>query len=101
MPRDKDKRIKLTDEQRQDIRELKGHMSQRKIAALFGVSRRLVTFIHDPDKLTENLLRRAERGGTMIYYDKEYHRKAILKHRLYKIKVMQELETNNQNQRTT
>lgn len=37
---------KLTAEQAGEIRLLKGTLSQRKLAAMYGVSRRAVTFIH-------------------------------------------------------
>lgn len=59
-------------------------LSQRKLAAMFHVSRRLIQFICDPKKHKGNLQRRAERGGTMIYYKKERQTVAMQKHRLYK-----------------
>jgi transposase len=43
-------------------------MSQRNLAKLFKVSRRLITFIQDPKKKEIDLQRRAERGGRKIYY---------------------------------
>lgn len=42
--------------------------SQRKLATLFQVSRRLVQFIIDPQKKVKDLANRRDRGGTMIYY---------------------------------
>ena len=42
--------------------------SQRKLAAMFNVSRRLITFIIDPDKLKKNKEVRRDRGGSKIYY---------------------------------
>ena len=79
-----DRRIKLTDEQRQEIRVNKENLSQRKLAIKYGVSRRLITFILDPNKHEENKKRRAERGGTKIYYDKEKNREVKKEHRKYK-----------------
>jgi len=82
--KDLDRRIRLTDEQRKEIAENKGMLSQRKLAKLYGVSRRLIQFILDPTKHKENLKRREERGGTMAYYDKVKHREAMKEHRNYK-----------------
>ena len=42
--------------------------SQRKLAAMFNVSRRLITFIADPEKHKKNLEARRDRGGSKIYY---------------------------------
>ena len=65
-----DKRIKLTEEQRSEIKELYGRISQRKLAKMFGVSRRLVVFIGDEAKHKRNLECRKLRGGWKQYYDK-------------------------------
>jgi hypothetical protein len=58
--------------------------SQRRLAAMFHVSRRLIQFILDPERHRQNLLRRDERGGGSQYYDRETHTAAIRKHRRYK-----------------
>lgn len=79
-----DKRVKLTSEQRHEIFLNKEGLSQRSLAKLYGVSRRTIQFILDPDKLKENLKRREERGGTKQYYDKEKHKDYVQSHRLYK-----------------
>ena len=42
--------------------------SQRKLASMFNVSRRLITFIIDPTKQAKNFQRRLDRGGSKIYY---------------------------------
>jgi transposase len=55
--------------------------SQRKIAAMFNVSRRLITFIVDPEKHKKNLEARADRGGSSSYYNKDKHREYTKKHR--------------------
>ena len=54
IPLEHDRRVKLNDTQRQEIRELysSGSYSQRGLAKLYGVSRRLIVFI------TETILRR-------------------------------------------
>lgn len=81
-----DKRRKLTDEEREEIKHLyatgdKENYSQRKLAKMFGVSRRLITFIVDPEKLKADRERLKERGGSKIYYDKEKQKKYMRNHR--------------------
>lgn len=85
-----DKRVKLTSEQKQEIKKNVLGLSQRKLAAMYGVSRRTIQFILDPDKIKENLKRREERGGTKAYYDKDKHRVAQQKHREYKRELLDE-----------
>lgn len=88
MPRDKDKRVKLTDGEREEIKNLYGKVSQRKLANIYGVSRRLITFIGDENKLEQNIKRREERGGWIVYYKKEKHTIAMKRHRQYKKNVL-------------
>lgn len=90
LPKSLDRRIKLTDAERKLIRELyaAGGISQRKLAVRFNVSRRLITFILNPDQYAENLKRRKERGGSKQYYDKDYHRVMIKSTRNYKKRVL-------------
>jgi len=78
-----DRRRKLTDEDKEEIRNMKG-LSQRKLAKMFGVSRRTIQFILDPAKLIANIERRKERGGWKQYYDKEKNTASIREHRRYK-----------------
>jgi len=81
-----DKRIKLSDEDRKEIVSLYKlpEWSQRKLAKKFGVSRRLIQFILDPEKHQRNLERRKETGGSKQYYDKDKWREEMKKHRKYK-----------------
>lgn len=81
-----DGRVKLTDEEREEIVILfaKGDVSQSKLARDFEVSRRTISFILDPSKREENIQRRNERGGYKQYYDKEKHRIAMAKYRAKK-----------------
>lgn len=84
-----DRRVKLLPCQKEMVlywRE-KG-LSQRQLAKMFKVSRRLITFVLDPEKQKENLKRRAERGGHKQYYDKDKHAEAIRDHRNYKKKAL-------------
>lgn len=79
-----DRRVKLTDEKRAELLTLKDKVSQREAAKIFGISRRLVQFTWFPEKLEENKKRRAERGGSAQYYDREKHNAAMREHRDYK-----------------
>jgi len=92
-----DRRIKLTKEERQEIRDNYGKISQRKLASAYCVSRRLIQFIGDPEKHKHNLLMRAIRGGSKIYYKKSKHTIAMKKHRRYKqyLYLLGELEGQN------
>lgn len=88
IPKEFDRRRKLSDEERKEIKELYGTISQRKLAKMFNVSRRLIVFIGDPKQLEKNLLSRDIRGGARIYYSKSKNTKAIRKTRLYKKSLM-------------
>lgn len=87
-----DRRIKLTDADRTQIRILyeTGDYSQRKLALMFNVSRRLIGFIINPEKLKANLEAREKRGGWKQYYNSEEHAKYVKGHRDYKKKLHQE-----------
>jgi len=62
--------------------------SQRKLASMFNVSRRLIQFILDPSKHQANLEARKERGGSKIYYKREKHTLAVKEHRKYKTQLL-------------
>lgn len=89
-----DRRIKLTDEQREEIKSNPLGLSQRRLAAMYEVSRRTIQFILDPEKLEENKKRREERGGSKEYYDKEKNTKAMREHRQYKNQLYKEGKLN-------
>ena len=77
-----DKRVKLLPCQKEMISYwTERGLSQRQLAKMFNVSRRLITFIQDPSKQERNLQRRKESGGSKQYYDKEKHRKYMQDHR--------------------
>ncbi len=78
-----DRRVKLTEQDREDIKNLTG-MSIRGIARMYGVDKRLIQFILFPERHKKNLLDRKNRGGSMQYYDKERNKKAIKETRNYK-----------------
>lgn len=87
IPLENDRRVKLTLEERKQIKELYGKISQRKLAAKFNVSRRLIQFYGDPVKKERNLQLRLKNGGSMIYYDKDKNTKYMRSHRKYKKKL--------------
>ena len=72
--------------------------SQRKLAATFNVSRRLVQFITCPEKKVKDLENRRDRGGTMIYYKggKEWA-ETMKKHRKYKNSILNETSSSYNN----
>ena len=80
----KDRRRKLSDEQKDEIAALKGTISQRECAKRYGVSRRTIQFLWDPDKHKRNLQCRQERGGSRQYYAREKNREYMKRHRHYK-----------------
>ena len=87
-----DRRCKLLPCQKERVihlRETEG-LSQRKLAEMFGVSRRLIQFVLDPSKHDENLKRREERGGNKVYYDRDTHNRHMREHRKYKNKILGE-----------
>ena len=60
-----DRRRKLTDDQREEIAENKGNLYQRELAEAYGVSRRTIQFIQQPEKLEENRAKaKARKKGT-------------------------------------
>ena len=78
IPRELDRRVKLSLEDREKIKEYYGKISQRKLAKLFGVSRRLIQFIGDPEQYEKN------KGIRRYYYDKDKHREYMKNHRRWK-----------------
>lgn len=78
-----DRRRKLTEADKEEIRELVG-LSVREIARRYGVDKRLIQFILYPERLAKSKLDRASRGGSSAYYDKDKQRDYMKKHRRYK-----------------
>jgi len=81
-----DKRVKLTPSDKADIQEVykEGLFSQRELAYIYDVDRRSIQFAIDPTKLEECKKRRAERGGSKIYYNKKANTIAQAEHRQHK-----------------
>lgn len=82
-----DRRIKLTDADKEEIRYRYlrvGGVSQRELAREYGVSRRSIIFAIYPERREANYKQRVARGGSKQYYDKDKHTEAIREHRRYK-----------------
>lgn len=91
-----DRRTKLLPCQKERMTLLhKQGYSQRKLASIFNVSRRLVQFVTCPEKKEENLQRRTERGGSKIYYKggKEWA-DTVKAHRKYKHSLLKNTVNN-------
>jgi len=87
IPEKHDKRVKLTKSQKEEIYNiynLYGAYSHRELADMYGVSKRLITFIVNPETKERNLQAREDRGGSKQYYDKDKHRVAMKTHRDHK-----------------
>jgi hypothetical protein len=81
-----DKRVKLTDADRESIRkdfEEEG-ISIRGLERKYKVSRRLIQFILYPERQEKAKKQYAERRKDGRYYDKEKHRASVKKHRDHK-----------------
>lgn len=63
-------------------------ISIRALARMFHVNRRLIQFILFPERKKRNLECRKQRGGSMQYYDKSYHKEKIREHRQHKRKTL-------------
>lgn len=79
-----DRRRKLTERDKQEIRENKENLSQRGLAKKYGVSRRMIVFVLFPERQKKNYEDRVARGGSKQYYDREKHTQTIREHRQYK-----------------
>lgn len=82
-----DRRQKLTSEQKDEIRHLyyTTDTSQRKLAKQFGVSRRLITFVLEPERYERSRERLKEKKSKGFYrQSKEQWAASIREHRRYK-----------------
>ena len=90
LSREQDRRIKLTDEQRQEIREkyASGHYSQRTLAKEYNLSRRTIQFTVDAEKKERARQQLKERRKDGRYkYSKEEWARVQREHRQYKQKL--------------
>ena len=90
IPKEYNKTRKLTEKERTKIKELYSKISQRKLAKIYNVSRRLIIFIGCPEKY--EISKAIRRTKHKLYYNKEKnkeykkrvreHRKELLKKEL-------------------
>lgn len=85
-----DRRVKLSDGDRNEIRENIEGMTIADLAKEYGVSRRTVQFILFPEKLERNIALRKARGGSKVYYDRDKATEATRVHRRHKKKLYDE-----------
>lgn len=86
-----DRRRKLTDAQREEIRTQHAQgASQRALAVSFGVSRRLISFILDPAKEAAAKTAYVERRKDGRYYNPAKHTAQVRAHRRHKHKLYTE-----------
>lgn len=98
LSKEQDRRIKLTDKQRIEIKEkyATGFYSQRKLAAEYHVSRRLITFVLDEEKAKKAAEQLKERRADGRYKpDKEAWAATIREHRQYKQRLYVEGKLKN------
>lgn len=87
LPRDQDRRIKLTDAQREEIRQkyASGLYSQRALAKEYNVSRRTIQFTVDADKYARAREQFKQRRKDGRYKpSKEEWAETVREHRRYK-----------------
>ena len=87
-----DRRVKLTEVQRNEIKEFRRQgLSYNAIAKLYDVSKRLVIFICNPDIAEKNRIACMERHREGRYkYTKEEWAAVLREHRAYKRKLHKE-----------
>lgn len=87
--KENDKRIKLTEEDKEEIRKIyaTGTISQRQLASLYNVSRRTIQFAINPDKYLINLEQFKERQKDGRYYNKEKHTEYMRDYRKHKAEL--------------
>lgn len=88
-----DRRVKLSPDQKEYIRWLREEekLSYNQLAKRFGVSKRLINFICDPEAYKKHKERYKELRKDGRYYDREAHNESVKGMRRYK----QELYVNN------
>lgn len=92
IPLELDRRAKISLAQRQQIKTMyaSGKYSQRQLARMFDVSRRLITYYIDDQKLEHHKELAQIRRMDQRYYDKDKHREYTKKHRRYKQELKME-----------
>ena len=89
LPPQYDRRRKLTEDDKFEIVRLRKehNLSQRTLARMFGVSRKLIIFIIDPERHERAKAQFKERRKDGRYYDREKNTIAVRNTRQYKHKL--------------
>jgi hypothetical protein len=91
IPKELDRRCKLTEEDKENIREMYYNgCFIREIARHYeGIcSRRLIQFVLFPERAEKVKQQYKERGGSVLYYDRKRHNKAMREHRRHKYNLL-------------
>ncbi|MCR4323039.1 MAG: helix-turn-helix domain-containing protein [Candidatus Azambacteria bacterium] len=89
LPREADRRVKLTSDDKARIALLHDQgLSQRAIARAVGCSRRMVVFILYPERLAHAKALYKDRRKDGRYYDRKKNTEATRKHRRHKKEVL-------------
>jgi len=88
----KDRRIKLSDQDRLDIvtKYLTGLYSIRGLAREYKVDKRLIQFILFPERLERAKETYYERGGYKIYYNRKEHSEAVKQTRRHRQEIFKQ-----------
>lgn len=81
-----DRRVKLQEKDREDIRELYtiARVSLRGIARKYHVDKKTIKFIVDPSYYQQQLKKYSIEKHSQKYYVRENHTKSVREHRRYK-----------------
>jgi len=90
LPKNKwyDRRYKLTEQEKDEIRENIEWLSMRKLWLKYKVDRKTIAYIIYPERYEQMLAAAKERRKDWRYYDKDKHRKAMKKTRRYRYDVL-------------
>ncbi|MCK4686582.1 MAG: hypothetical protein KAT66_00470 [Candidatus Lokiarchaeota archaeon] len=90
-----DGRFKIIPEQYPEVIALhKKLKSSRKVAKIFRVDKKIILFIINPEYKKRDALRQKNQQHWKMYYNKEYHTKAIRKYRAKKRKFNLQFNSN-------
>ncbi len=93
LPKEKDRRIKLTEEDKKEIQELINKwLSNSVIWDMFWVHRKTIYLIRFPEQAKKEKEDYSLRRMDWRYYDSEKHKKQVKEYRRYKQNILQ---TNN------
>jgi transposase-like protein len=92
IPKKYDRRVKLSDKDKKQIAEAyaTGGTSYNKLASEYGVSKRTIYWVVNPEKQRENYELRKANGGSKQYYSKEKNTQSMRNHREYKKELLEE-----------